>query len=343
MVLDYFIHSPMEDQSLAISGLLRKYFPNVDIVGVIMDGEVFRGSGGCYSRIITAAENDILEPEGVQIPSAAISTKNMLEQGDVTLGSITMTQAALRVFDKPWMIAKAAEAGVPVPETWQRAEKLATYPLFYKPRYEHGSGMRGIARTSQEVPKQWGDNLIFQELIDTPGTYGVGFLASKGRLLTTYTHFERESIPKEGGSAVIIERFEDERLLEYTRLLVQSLDYSGWGLAEYKYCGRRDDYVFMEINAKFWASCEFAFINEPLFLKLLFNIESREKPVQRMVFLDRAFARGIPFILKNYVLLCKVSKLRLYPGWVRRIAAELVPNRFRKPLKMLLQEDKIFC
>jgi hypothetical protein len=331
--MSYLVYSPKMDQSLLIARLLHKYFPCSIIIGILLHGEIGIGRGGCYSRIITAAEKDIMPTDGLQIPTCAVATKNMLEQGDVTLGSITMTQAALRVFDKPWMIDKAAKAGVPVPKTWQHAEEVAIYPIFYKERYEKGCDRRGIAYKSQDVPSQGRENLIFQELIDSQGTYGVGFLADKGCLLTTHTHFERESHPKEGGSAVIIERFDDDRLLEYTRLLIQSLGYSGWGLAEFKYCRRRDDYVFMEINAKFWASCELAFLNEPLFLKMLFAIDSREKPVQHIFFVDRAFLRGVPFVLKNIPWLFRAGALRLYPNWALRIARGLVPHGVRQLLK----------
>jgi len=183
------------------------------------------------------------------------------------------------------------------------------------------------------VPVLGRESLIFQEFIESQGTYGVCFLADQGRLFATNTHFERESIPKEGGSAVIIERFNDDRLLRHTKRLIDSLNYSGWGLAEFKYCPRRDDYVFMEINAKFWASCEFAFVNEPLFLKLLFDIESREIAVERMVFVDRALSRGLPFVLKHLPYLFRGTMLRAYSGWFKSMVAGVIPRNLRKPLK----------
>jgi hypothetical protein len=75
----------------------------------------------------------------------------------------------------------------------------------------------------------------------------------------------------------------------------------------------------MEINAKFWASCEFAFVNEPKFLKLLFGIKSKEKPSNQMIFIHRAIFRGFDFWLKNphFFLNCKKA---LYPFWRSKLS-----------------------
>jgi hypothetical protein len=43
----------------------------------------------------------------------------------------------------------------------------------------------------------------------------------------------------------------------------------------------------MEINAKFWASIEFTFLNNPLFLKLLFDIDEKQRDIKKAVFIHR--------------------------------------------------------
>lgn len=325
--------SPSSAQSHAIAMFLRRYCPEVDVVGVVLDGEWMLDWPDMYSLMIPLCRFEREDVDCVSIPTGSRSTRYLLERGDVTIGSVTLTRPALRVYDKPWMIARASQIGIRTPATWEKLTDVPDYPLFYKPRFERGSGPRGVAHTEADIPWDVRQDLVFQEVIHSQGTYGVGFLADKGHLIATHAHFESESVPRAGGSAVIIERFADRRLIDYTQQLTRSLGYSGWGLTEFKYDPYRDDFVFMEVNAKFWASCEFSFINEPLFLKLLFGIDSAEEPVQRMVFVDRALSRGPMFVLRHLGCLACGSKLRMYPGWLRRVIVGLVPSNVNALLR----------
>jgi hypothetical protein len=331
----YLVYSPTSEQSLTISRFLRRYRRGAELFGVTLHDEYETSLRGVYDRIVSVSEIDSARTGMIQIPTGAKSTRLLLQNRNVVLGSVTLTQDALRVYDKAWIIAMASDVGIPTPITWQSLTDVTSYPLFYKQNQEWGGGARGIAKNEREVPFTGRDTLIFQELLISQGTYGVSFLAEQGRLLTHYVHFERESIPKEGGSAVIVEEFSDRRLLEYTQRLIQALDYSGWGLVEYKYCPRRKNFVFMEVNAKFWASCEFAFRNNPLFLKLLFDIDSKETPVQRMVFVERAIARGIPFLISHLHIFVNGSDLQVYPGWMRRSTGVVLPQAVRRSIKRL--------
>jgi hypothetical protein len=329
-----FIFSPAGSQAITIARLLRHYLPEVTVVGVTLAGEAGISRSEIYHSVIPTSQFDHEKANGVVIPTGAKSTRFLLEQGDVSIGLAVLRQLALQVYDKQWIIAKATRAGIPTPATWENLADVTEYPLFYKERYEQGGGRRGIARSSADVPVDVQDDLIFQEVVTGRGTYGVGFLAEQGRLLASCTHFERESVPPAGGSAVIIETCRDLRPLQYTQQLIKFINYSGWGLAEFKYNPQRDEFLFMEINAKFWASCEFSFRNEPLFLKLLFCIDAKEKPVQRLIYLDRAFTRGILFILTN-IRYFVGSELYTYPGWLRRAVIAQVPVTMRQGLKGL--------
>lgn len=330
----YAILSPALDQSLTIARLLRTYYPRTYIVGVLQDDDD-SGLPSLYDSIVPVSQLTITRTDTTIIPTGAKATRFMLERGNITLGAITLTQPALRVYDKLWMISLAASISVPTPITWRRLSEVVTYPIFYKVSEEWGGGARGVAFSADEVPLEVQDKLLFQELISGQGTYGVSFLADRGQLLAYHSHFEQESIPKEGGSAVIIKHFFDDRLLKYTQRLVEALTYSGWGLAEYKYCPRRKDFIFMEINAKFWASCEFTFRNNPAFLKLLFNIDSKEVPCQTMVFVERAFMRGLPFVISHFPEFLNSDTLYGHPGWMRRIIAQMLPSSLRQYVRRL--------
>lgn len=321
----YCVLNAGADQSRAIIKFLRRYKPEAVILGAqIADDAIVYELDGRQHRLAIAAAD--AASQMCLVPTGADSTARVLASLDnITLGDITLDKAALKVSDKLWMLELAASVGVPVPATWRSVADIASFPVFYKCSYERGGGPRGIARTAAELPDMPSYPLIFQEVIGGEGTYGVAFLAKAGEMLVAFTHFERESWPKEGGSAVIVERFFDPRLLAYTERLLRSLHYSGWGLAEFKYCPERKNYVFMEINAKFWASCEFAFVNEPRFLSLLFDIRSKERGVDRMIFMKRAFARGSRFVFSVLPHHLLGSSLCFEPGWWRQAAKSLLP------------------
>jgi hypothetical protein len=324
-----YIFSPNNSQAMTIARLLHRYYPEATIIGVPLADEPKTSLPPLYQAIIPAAQFDFGSANGVLIPTGAKSTRLLLEQGSVSLGAVKLTQSALQVYEKPWIIAAALRAGIPTPATWEKLPETAQYPMFYKQRYEQGGGTRGIAYSPADIPAASMDNLIFQEVVASQGTYGVGFLAERGKILASYAHFERESVPPAGGSAVILECMADSRPLQYTRQLIKFINYSGWGLAEFKRHPELDEFLFMEINAKFWASCEFAFRNAPAFLKLLFNIDSREKPAQRLIFVDRALTRGLLFTL-SHIRYFASSELCIYPGWARRAVASRIPAGIRR-------------
>jgi hypothetical protein len=328
----YYVCEPWLDQSLTILHFLNRYCPEKPVFCLINDTESAKPiycSNSFLLQEISLPDNELQI-----IPTGAYSTSYLLQYQDVKIGQITLTKEAIRLYDKLWAIEAAQSMGIPTPTTWRHTEEISYYPVFYKQSYEKGGGQRGIAKEKSEIPVD--EEMIFQELIQGRGTYGVSFLADRGMIILHHTHHEIESYPKQGGSAVIIENFSNDKLLEYSNVLIKSLNYSGWGLIEYKYCPKRDDFVFMEINAKFWASCAFTFRNNPLFLKLLFDIELKEKPVNRMIFLDRAAARGPLFLLMTPKFLKLGTVLHVYPGWIRRLVLRFIPAPARCAIRRIV-------
>jgi hypothetical protein len=330
----FLVAEPQGSQARVIATYIKKYLPDCDVIGLVDGDCAVRRQIKPYKKLVSSQEPISLE--ACIVPTGARSTAQMLRRHDVSIGRVTLRQAALDVYQKPWMIEMAASVGVPVPTTHLSIDGDITFPLFYKQKNEEGGSVRGIARRLSQVPKKGREQLIYQEYIASPGTYGVGFIADRGEIVTSFAHFERESFPETGGSAVILERHDDDRLTAYTKRILDRIGYSGWGLAEFKYCPVRDDYVFMEINAKFWASCEFSFINQPDFLKLLFGIEVKEPNVERMVFVDRTLMRGPIFIFKNFGILRRADSYRLYTSALRCLAVGLLPADIRRLLMHLV-------
>lgn len=293
-----YICSPGLDQAQYIAHQIAAAQPDRIIVGVFMEGENMGRVHTVFTR--TAVWTDLNQTERrACIPTGAHSTAARLELGDIALGDATMIVDALRFYSKPWSIEVAGQAGIPVPRTWLQPGEIADFPVFYKSVRE-GDGQRGIASSPTQLPDDLARVLLYQEYIDSPGTYGVGFISRDGVIRASHSHFESSSYPPVGGSAIIVEKVDDSRLLAHTERLLQATSFSGWGLVEFKYCPRRNDYVFMELNAKFWASCELAFRNEPLFGRILLNARPSDAPVDRLVFLHRAFARGGGFVLAHF-------------------------------------------
>jgi hypothetical protein len=77
------------------------------------------------------------------------------------------------------------------------------------------------------------------------------------------------------------------------------MNYNGWGLAEFKYCKNRKDYVFMELNAKFWASLEFFLLNKPEFAKQLFHIDIKTPPCKKILFVNQLLHLKLIHLLKG--------------------------------------------
>lgn len=258
------------------------------------------------------------------IPAGATSTLKYIEKNNtLKIGELIYTQDNLITFDKIKMLNLVESIGVPIPKTYTEKSELNFFPVFFKSLREEGYNERGIIKNKQDLDALHSKTVFYQEFINTQGTYAVGFLADKGKVLTTFIQDEKVSYPRHGGSGVVLENIEDKKLLDYTNRICKATNYSGWGLVEFKYCDIRDDYVFMEVNGKFWASIEFAFINNPVFVKKLFGIELKSKNIKSVVYIDR-------LLISNWSEIKKTLPYLLKSKWIRkRSVLKLILSRFK--------------
>lgn len=241
----------------------------------------------------------------IVIPCGSVSTSlYFMANESLKIGQLDFSENNFITYDKIKTLGVVKDIGVPIPRTYTRKEDLDFFPLFFKSLREDTYRERGIVRSAEELKNIKSKTVFYQEFIPTLGTYSVGYLAENGKIITAFAQKEVVSVPYHGGSAVVLEKWDDPRLFEYTQRIVGKIGYSGWGLAEYKYCDTRKDYVFMEINAKFWASIEFTFLNNPLFLKLLFDIDKQPKDIKKAVFINRLIQSDFkvwPKIMKHMI------------------------------------------
>ncbi|MCH7337300.1 hypothetical protein [Acinetobacter sp. NIPH 2699] len=291
--MTYYVLQPFHEQAIAIACFIKKNTKK-RLVAVLLNTERY-SSHPIYDEIlIVNTYSQIPMDIGNIIPTGAQSTEIMLRLGGLRLNNIWMAEKNLMVFDKISFFNHCLNNNLPIPKQFEYEElDEFSFPIFYKQKCEKGGGVRGRANSFNDLVNVSKDELVFQELIDSPGTYGVAFLAKNGGIVTSFAHYEVESYPISGGSATVIKETQNARLEELTKNFVKSFGYEGWGLAEYKYCPKRKDFVFMEVNAKFWASCYFSFNNNPVFLKELFSIEMEREPIEILIFINRLLNTGL--------------------------------------------------
>lgn len=304
MMKTVLILDPTLDQAIVIAKYIRRYGTGFKVFACFEDKlKSFPGAQWFDEVVIHSFDDSSLVARyDYVVPSGAYSTYKLLSSVEsLRVGNVNLSISNLVLYDKLKTLDIGERLGIPTPVTFNSVDKVENLPVFYKEPFETGGGKRGIARTSKELDAiAVHENLIYQEYINTPVTYGVGFLAEEGDMLTSFLHKEILSMPKAGGSGVVLERIaSDRRLLDYTKRIIEDLSYSGWGLAEFKYCNRRDDFVLMEVNTKFWASIEFAFLNNNTFLRDLFGISYHEQNVEKVIYLDRLISLGLLETLRN--------------------------------------------
>jgi hypothetical protein len=326
--MNILILEPDLGQSIAIAQYLKKYAGNHRITGCRQKAKTNRlkwlNNSACYDQYIVSDIHRSLPDEyAVIIPTGGLSTLAFTGLFPTFhLGEVGFRKENLAVSDKNYMHGLCRELDIPIPYTYRSGEKVETFPVFYKSDHETSSlgKIRGIARSQADLDKLPQQGVLIQEYIPTSSTFGVGFIARDGKLLTHFMHEELLSYPREGGGGVILKRTDDAKLLQYTSRLVEKLQYHGWGLAEFKYCKRRNDYVFMEINAKFWASFEFTLLGNPLFGKLLFGLDYPAKSDKYMVYIHRLLMSN-PINWLKYLPQIVTGHRTLAGGWRRSAAA----------------------
>lgn len=333
------ILNPHIDQAAAFARLLRGASDKYRIVGWDeVDRRPFLHQS-YYDKILIQPfeEAGIEDAYDYVIPTGADSTYRFIQsRGQHHLGEILFSKESLKVYDKRFLLETAAQANIPIPRMYDSADAVREFPVFVKDAFEnqHATRQRFLAHSRELLPAN-GDDCLIQEYIDTPFTYGLGFLAQGGKILTHFLHQELVSIPRQGGSAVILRPFHDARLIEYSRKLLQALQFDGWGLVEFKYCQNRDDFVLMEINAKFWESLEFALRSHPDFLNHLLALPRRKEEIEQAIYLKRYMMLPLSGQLKHLKDLA--SSYRLDRDQLGRLlASRYLPESLRQGVKKLM-------
>ena len=140
------------------------------------------------------------------------------------------------------------------------------FPVFVKPRSSVTQSDVTNKRSAQRIETTTelaeclrdcpSDGVLIQESFEGVGI-GVEVLASEGKILMQFQHQRlRETI--DGGSTYREAVAELPELTDATARLVAALAYTGVAMFEYRHCPRTGNWVFLEINARFWGSLPLA-------------------------------------------------------------------------------------
>lgn len=208
--------------------------------------------------------------------------RNLLPNPDVLM--LPDHSTVSKVNDKSWLIPYAAKAGIMVPNTViiesnEDLEQLSNIelPAIVKP--SHGSGGRGIvwANRTEELERickaaiSQGERILVQEQVPPEGE-GLGYFALYNRnkqLVAEFMHRRLREYPILGGPSTLRKGIWDDDLAQQSRFLLESLDWIGLAMVEYKQDPRDGLPKLMEINPRFWGSIAlpiFSGVNFPVLL-----------------------------------------------------------------------------
>lgn len=279
---------------------------------------------------------DFREHEVIIIPTGTWATAELANQNKViTIGTVSYNPANIIFFNKCEGQSIAKSYGWEVPETWLESEQIPEEfeEVFVKPKAEGFGEIREIMSLEKAKIMLKGGRYIAQKVIRAEGVLGYGFLASEGEVLASSLHHEICSNPPFGGSAVLIKQLRDLRFEDKCIEFIRNIKYSGWGLIECKKNENTGEYIFLELNAKFWASLEFSMRNDKRFSSLLVGTKETKHAVGSMWFVDRTNAKSWKAVARALVM-DKDICLHFEPGWLFSIVRNIMKKCY--PLKKAL-------
>jgi len=199
---------------------------------------------------------------------------------------------------KDKILQMAEKHGIPIPKTWyiddisqiNKLKNSLPYPIVIKPK--KSSGAVGICYSQQpgdlmeqylSVHQRFPYPLI-QELIPQEGPgYGASFLLDeRGRVKASFVHKRLREYPVTGGASTLRESVRRDDIRDMAQVLLNTLNWFGVGMVEFKVDTRDNIPKLMEVNPRFWGSLSLAVQAGVNFPYLLYRMSRGEsfKPVE---------------------------------------------------------------
>jgi len=169
--------------------------------------------------------------------------------------------------------ALARNLKIPYPEiiTLQNIDEIenidTVFPCVIKAPFEAGKNLVEYANNKNELiakykklckENDFGSTLpVIQKYIQGEGA---GFFAfyKEGKCVNYFMHQRIREYPVTGGASTAAKSFYDESVMNYGKRILDSLNWNGVAMVEFKKDNKTGIFNLMEINAKFWGSLDLA-------------------------------------------------------------------------------------
>ena len=219
-----------------------------------------------YQLIIPATERTL-------VPIARTFDGTPYEQ-QIAMPALDSLEAVL---DKAKSATLANQCDVPLPQSWditnvsdlEQHSHAFTYPVVIKPgRSISDSGRRTqltvrYAHNAEELNKICTEllketHLVLQSYFSGTGV-GIELIAQQGEILYAFQHQRLHEMPLTGGGSSYRKSVAiNPDLLAASKRLIKALNWHGVAMVEFKINLQTGDFIFIEINGRFWGSLPLA-------------------------------------------------------------------------------------
>jgi predicted ATP-grasp superfamily ATP-dependent carboligase len=227
---------------------------------------------------------DVIIP--VRDDANLILSKHKKELSHFTKVPIADYDTLMKGRDKAQTLKIAIDNDIPCPQTCfieddselNEIMNELKFPVVIKPN--RSSGSRGIeyvqspkelAQAYCEVQNKYGEAMI-QEFIPQGGAYGVSMLFNHGEPRAIFTHKRLREYPNSGGPSTLRESVRFPEIEEYATTLLETLNWHGVAMVEFRVDPRDGKPKLMEINPRFWGSLQLATYSGVDFPYLLYKM-----------------------------------------------------------------------
>jgi predicted ATP-grasp superfamily ATP-dependent carboligase len=195
------------------------------------------------------------------------------------------------VRDKGNLMQFAEKIGLPTPKTFHVSPSLSLpldsipIPAVIKPRISSGSlGIVYVKKKEDLIPfyqrvhERFPFPIVQEWIPDGGGVYGFSALYDENSSVkAAFVHKKLRMYPVQGGPSTLGEGVEHPQVMEMGLSLLNSLNWVGVGMAEFKVDPRDGMPKLMEVNPRFWGSLQLAIVSGVDFPYLILKMARRER------------------------------------------------------------------
>ncbi|MBV8490265.1 MAG: hypothetical protein JO199_07030 [Candidatus Eremiobacteraeota bacterium] len=219
--------------------------------------------GGVDATARALAEKFDAQPFAAAIPVGLDMCEVFVRHRDALNVPTMLPEAASFALaaDKRATYEYAASIGIPVPRTVPATRwREIGLPVVFK-EARRGAFVASTSDAAEQYAASLGtgvDRYVAQEYV--PGTNGFGYFGffRHGKEIGYFMHERLVQFPREGGPSVVARSVRNWRLRVLGRTLLESLNWNGVAMVEFKRSARDDEFYLMEINPKLWGSLDLA-------------------------------------------------------------------------------------